>query len=44
MPRIVASGRVKRGASARNLAAALEAVTGQKILVREGKVIVIDAA
>jgi len=34
--------RINRERRARNLAAALEAVTGQKILIREGKVIVIN--
>lgn len=36
--------RINAERRARNLATALEAVTGQKILIREGKVVVIDAA
>jgi len=36
--------RINAERRARNLAAALEAVTGQKIIIREGKAIVIDPA
>jgi transposase len=36
--------RIDAQRRARNLAAALEAVTGQKIIIREGKAIIIDAA